>query len=91
VTSLKWKLVSVHLEIVLIMTQDRCTICVERVMGSKSFWMLSIELLADVGHVESLFFSFGTVSMLVQDRCIVCVKHTIGLEIVLDAPDGTLR
>ena len=24
-----------------------------------------------------------------QDRCAVCAKHTIGLEIVLDAPDGT--
>ena len=27
----------------------------------------------------------------VQDRCTVCAKHTIGLEIVLDAPDGTPR
>ena len=25
----------------------------------------------------------------VQDRCTVCAKHTIGLEIILDAPDGT--
>ena len=25
----------------------------------------------------------------VQDRCTICAKHTIGLEIVLDAPDGT--
>ena len=28
---------------------------------------------------------------LTQDRCTVCAKHTIGLEIILDAPDGTLR
>jgi hypothetical protein len=28
---------------------------------------------------------------LTQDRCAVCVKRTIGLEIVLDAPDGTPR
>jgi hypothetical protein len=28
---------------------------------------------------------------LVQDRCTVCVKHTIGLETVLNAPDGTPR
>ena len=27
--------------------------------------------------------------MYVQDRCLVCDRHTIGLEIVLDAPDGT--
>jgi hypothetical protein len=25
-----------------------------------------------------------------QDRCMVCAKRTIGLEIILDAPDGTL-
>jgi hypothetical protein len=27
----------------------------------------------------------------VQDRCTVCAKHTIGLGIILDAPDGTPR
>jgi hypothetical protein len=27
----------------------------------------------------------------VQDRCTVCAKHTLGLEIVLDAPDDTPR
>ena len=26
-----------------------------------------------------------------QVRCTVCAKRTIGLEIVLDAPDGTPR
>ena len=30
VTRFKWKLVSVRLEIVQILTQDRCTVCVER-------------------------------------------------------------
>jgi hypothetical protein len=29
------------------------------------------------------------VLILMQDRCTVCAEHTIGLEIVLDAPDGT--
>jgi hypothetical protein len=32
-----------------------------------------------------------TVLMSMQDRCTVCTKRTIGLEIVLDAPDGTPR
>ena len=32
---LKWKLVSVLLDIVLILTQDRCTVCVECIIGSK--------------------------------------------------------
>jgi hypothetical protein len=44
--SLKWMLDSVRLKIVLILTQDRSTVCAER---------------------------------------------TVGLEIVLDAPDGTTR
>jgi hypothetical protein len=34
-TRLKWKLVSVRLEIVLILTHDRCTVCVEHTIGSK--------------------------------------------------------
>jgi hypothetical protein len=29
--------------------------------------------------------------ILTQDRCMVCVERTIGLEIILDAPDGTAR
>ena len=33
VTRLKWKPVLVHLEIVLILTQDRCTVCVQRNIG----------------------------------------------------------
>jgi hypothetical protein len=31
------------------------------------------------------------VLILMQDRCTVCAEHTIGLEIVLDTPDGTPR
>jgi hypothetical protein len=46
VTRLNWKLVSVHLEIVLTLKQDRYTVCAE---------------------------------------------HTTGVEIILDAPDGTPR
>ena len=29
--------------------------------------------------------------MSVQDRCMVCARRTIGLEIVLDTPDGSTR
>jgi hypothetical protein len=32
-----------------------------------------------------------TVLVLVQDRCTVCTEHTIGIEIILDALDGTSR
>jgi hypothetical protein len=29
--------------------------------------------------------------MSVQDKCTVCAKRTIGLEVILDIPDGTPR
>ena len=35
VTRLKWKLVTLLLEVVLILTQDRCMVCVERTLGSE--------------------------------------------------------
>jgi hypothetical protein len=44
-----------------------------------------MELLGDVGHVESQFGPFGDGVSVVQDRCTVCAKRTIGLVIVLDA------
>ena len=50
-----------------------------------------MELLGDVGHVESRSIRLEMVFVLVQDRCTVCAEHTIGSEIVLDAPDGTPR
>ena len=34
-TRVKWKLVSVLSEIVLILMEDRCIVCVERTIGSK--------------------------------------------------------
>jgi hypothetical protein len=42
----------------LILTQDRCTVGVERTVGSKIILDAPMKLLGDVGHVESLFFSF---------------------------------
>jgi hypothetical protein len=32
-----------------------------------------------------------TMLVSVQDRCTVCTEHTIGIEIILDALDGTPR
>jgi hypothetical protein len=31
------------------------------------------------------------VLILMQDRCTICIEHTIGIEIILDALDGTPR
>ena len=56
---LKWKLDLVDLEIVLILTQDRCMVYAEPTIAWKSFWTHPTELLGDVGHVESHFGPFG--------------------------------
>ena len=58
-TRLKWKLIFVRLEIVLVLTQDRCAVCVKHTIGSEIFWMDLMELLGDVGHVKSHFGLFG--------------------------------
>ena len=50
-----------------------------------------MELLADVGHVESRSVRLEMVLALVQDRCTVCAKRTIGSDIVKDTPNGTTR
>ena len=41
-----------------------------------------MELLADMGHVESRSVRLEMMLVLVQDRSTVCAKRTIGLDIV---------
>ena len=53
--------------------------------------MHPMELLGDVGHVESRSVCLEIVLVLVQDRSMVCAKSIIGLDIILDAPDGIMR
>ena len=48
-----------------------------------------MELLGDVGHVESRLIRLEMVLVLVQDRCTVYAKRTICSEIDLHAPNGT--
>jgi hypothetical protein len=50
-----------------------------------------MELLGDMGHVESHFSPFGAVLVSVQDRCMVCAKRTTSSEIVLDTPNVSPR
>ena len=45
-----------------------------------------MDLLGDLGHVESRFSPIEAELVSVQDRCMVCARRTIGLEIVLDTP-----
>jgi hypothetical protein len=46
-----------------------------------------VVLLGDKAEVGARFSPFGDMLIMTQDRCIVCGRHTIGLEIILDAPD----
>ena len=41
-----------------------------------------MELLGDVGHVESRSIRLEMVLVLVQDKCMVYAKYTIGSDIV---------
>jgi hypothetical protein len=52
VTRLKWKLGTVHLEIVLLLMHDWCTVCVERTVGSEIVLEAPAVLLGDEGIVE---------------------------------------
>jgi hypothetical protein len=48
-------------------------------------------VLGDEAQVEARFSPFRDCANLTQDRCMVCAEHTVGLENVLDSPDGTPR
>jgi hypothetical protein len=48
-----------------------------------------MELLGDVGHVESRFDHFRDSVVSVHDSCTICARRTIGSEIILDTLDDT--
>ena len=58
-TRLRWKLVLGCLEIVLILTQDKCTICTKRTIGLEIILDAPDGTPGDAGHVKSYFGSFG--------------------------------
>ena len=47
--------------------------------------------LGDEAEVVAHFSPLEDCVSLMQDSCTVCTERTIGLEIILDAPDGTPR
>jgi hypothetical protein len=53
------ELYSARLEKVLILTQDRCTVCTEHTIGSQVVWDAPDGLVSDMGLVESRFSLFG--------------------------------
>jgi hypothetical protein len=47
----KWKLVSVHLKVVLVSAQEWCMVCAERTIGSEIILGALMVLLRDMGQV----------------------------------------
>jgi hypothetical protein len=80
VTWVIWNLASFCLETVLVSVQDSCVVSAKCTMCSEIIWMHLLVPLGEEGQVE-----------VIHDRCMVCIERTIGLEIALDAPNGTLR
>jgi hypothetical protein len=56
---LKWKLISVRLETVLVSVQDRCTVCAKCTIAQKLFWTHRMVLLGDEAQMEARFDPFG--------------------------------
>ena len=52
-------LISVRLDIVLILTQDSCTVCAERTIGSEIILDIMMVLLRDEAQVDACFILFG--------------------------------
>jgi hypothetical protein len=76
-------LVSVRLETVLVSEQDRCMVCAKLVHP--------MVLQVDEAQLVARFGLFEDSAIFTQDRCTVYSERTIGLEIIVDAPDGTPR
>jgi hypothetical protein len=72
---IKWKLVSVSLDIVLILAQDRCTVCTDVPYACKSLWAHPIKLLGDVGQVE-VGFSLSRDSVNLSARWVHGLRRT---------------
>jgi hypothetical protein len=50
-----------------------------------------MEILGDVGYVESRFSLFGDSVSVGASSCMVCTRRTIGSKIISSAPDVTPR
>jgi hypothetical protein len=58
---------------VLILTENRCTVCAGRTMGSKSYWTHSVALLGDGAQVEARLSPFGdSVNLDARKVCGLC-------------------
>ena len=54
-----WNFTSFSLEIVLVLVQDRCTVCAKRTIGSEIILTHPLVLLGDEAQVKARFGPFG--------------------------------
>jgi hypothetical protein len=80
-----WYLILVHLETVLVLLQERCTVYAKSTIRTR--WYSLVTRLR--WKLDSICLEI--VLILTQDRCTVCAERIIGLEIILVALDGTPR
>ena len=78
------------MEIVLISSQDRCTVCTE-CTTCMEIALVTPEWYSEIMYVEwkLVLVRIEIVLVSAKDRCMVCAECTIGSEIILAAPDGT--
>ena len=84
----KWKLVSVCFETVLVLAQDRCTVCAECISGME-IALRTPEWYSEVIYVKwkRLSVRFEIVLVLAHDRCTVCTECITCTEIALGTPE----
>ena len=58
-TWVMWNLVSVHLETVLVLVQDTCTVCAKRTISSDFILDAPMVLIGDEAQVEAWFGLLG--------------------------------
>jgi hypothetical protein len=80
-------LISVRLEKVLVLVQDRWTVCAKRSIGSVIVLDAPIGRPSDEAQGKLVSVYLEIVLMLTQDWCVVYAEYTVGSEIVLDTPN----
>ena len=90
-TWVEWKLILLRSEIVLILAQDRCTVCAECTMGMEIVLAVPDGTLGDVGQGRLVSVRLEIVLVSTQDRCTVCDERAISSKLILGTPDGTPR
>ena len=59
-----WNLVLDRLEIVLVLVEDRCTVCAKRTIGSDIVFNVPMVLLGEDAQLEAPFSPFGDIANL---------------------------